>query len=291
MGVEKIMSLLNAGVFKPTIRYYKYVMDSKTNNCVKCLHFAGEIFAENDPRMPYLPRHPNCDCYFEEVEEEEYLKQKNFEFGNMTHLEWDKQSQDEKYLWCNSFRNRFGNAIDKYAKEYNIPKQLLAGVIANEMQEWKFPEGTPLDGVSGGGIGYAQIAVKTARAHGITGSDSEIKNMLNSYEGCIAVSARILKDYLDEFRKSIKNDNLGKGFIISGLYSFRKTTILEKENIIDMNVPQWLLTSMCAVWNSGIEVIYAKDKIGNKNYPNAYWHGIKSSGLSDYLSKLVNENE
>ena len=159
------------------------------------------------------------------------------------------------------------------------------------MLDWEFPDGTPLDGILGGGIGYAQIAVKTARAHGITGSDSEIKNMLNSYEGCIAVSARILKDYLDEFRKSIKNDNLGKGFIISGLYSFRKTTILEKENIIDMNVPQWLLTSMCAVWNSGIEVIYAKDKIGNKNYPNAYWHGIKSSGLSDYLSKLVNENE
>lgn len=49
MGAEKIMSLLNAGVFNPTIRYYKYVMDSKTNNCAKCLHFAGEIFAENDP--------------------------------------------------------------------------------------------------------------------------------------------------------------------------------------------------------------------------------------------------
>ena len=100
-----------------------------------------------------------------------------------------------------------------------------------------------------------------------------------------------LKDYLDEFRESIKNDKLGKGFIISGLYSFKKTTILENKNIIDMNVPQWLLNSMCAVWNSGIQVIYAKDKIGAENYPNAYWHGIKSSGLSDYLSKLVNENE
>ena len=159
------------------------------------------------------------------------------------------------------------------------------------MQEWKFPDGTLLDGVSGGGIGYAQIAVKTARAHGITGSDSEIKNVLKSYEGSVAVAARILKDYLEEFRASIKNDKLGKGFIISGLYSFKKTTILENKNIIDMNVPQWLLNSMCAVWNSGIQVIYAKDKIGAENYPNAYWHGIKSSGLSDYLSKLVNENE
>ena len=86
----------------------------------------------------------------------------------------------------------------------------LVGVIANEMLDWKFPDGTPLDGVSGGGIGYAQIAVKTARAHGVTGPDSEIKNMLNSYEGSVAVSARILKDYLEEFRASIKTINWEK---------------------------------------------------------------------------------
>jgi hypothetical protein len=75
------------------------------------------------------------------------------------------------------------------------------------------------------------------------------------------------------------------------LYSFKKTTILENKNIIDMNVPQWLLNSMCAVWNSGIQVIYAKEKIGNKNYRGAWWGGVVSSGLSDYLTKLVNENE
>ena len=44
---------------------------------------------------------------------------------------------------------------------------------------------------------------------------------------------------------------------------------------------------MCAVWNSGIEVIYAKDKIGENNYRNAY----RQSKKSDYLSKSVNENE
>ena len=98
--------------------------------------------------------------------------------------------------------------------------------------------------------------------------------MLNSYDGSVEAAAKILKDYVTEFRESIKNDQLGQGFIKSGLYSVRKTTILEKENIVDMNVPQWLLNSMCAIWNSGIKVIYAKDRMGDDNYPNAYWNGI-----------------
>lgn len=94
---------------------------------------------------------------------------------------------------------------------------------------------------------------------------------------------------MTEFRESIKNDKLGQGFIKSGLYSVRKTTILEKENIVDISVPQWLLNSMCAIWNSGIKVIYAKDRMGDDNYPNAYWHGMNSCVISEYSPKLVNE--
>lgn len=289
MELEKIMSLLNANCSIPPIRYYKYTMDDKTRPCANCLRFAGEIFAENDANIPSLPRHPNCDCFFVEVDQKEYLKQKNFEFGKMTHEEWSRQSDEEKYLWCNCFRQRFGNAIDKYAKKHNIPKQLLAGVIANEMLEWKFPDGTGLDGIRGGGIGYAQIAIKTARAHGITGSDAEIKNMLNSYEGSVAVSARILKDYFEEFRDSALNDNLGSGFKKSNLYYTAKPHILRREDFAEMNVPVWLLAPMCAIWNSGIKVIYAGDKIGENNYRNAYRHSKNAYELSDYLAKLVNE--
>lgn len=46
---------------------------------------------------------------------------------------------------------------------------------------------------------------------------------------------------------------------------------------------------MCTVWNSGIKVIYAKDQMGNNNYPNAYWHGMNSCVISNFLPKLVNE--
>lgn len=70
--------------------------------------------------------------------------------------------EEDKHLRCNRFRIHFGKTVDKYAKQYNIPKQLLSGIIANEMLDWKFPDGTPLDGIRGGEVGYAQITIKTA---------------------------------------------------------------------------------------------------------------------------------
>ncbi len=56
-----------------------------------------------------------------------------------------------------------------------------------------------------------------------------------------------------------------------------------------MNVPIWVLITMSAVWNSGIEVIYAKDPIGNTNYRNAYIHSGNAWYIFKYLPKLVNE--
>ena len=68
-----------------------------------------------------------------------------------------------------------------------------------------------------------------------------------------------------------------------------KTYILQRDSFVDMKVPEWLLNSMCAVWNSEIGVIYAKDKIGDENYSNANTTGSKSTYLLKYLPKLVNE--
>ena len=289
MKLTDIVELLQPNDFNRPIKFYKYVMDNSTRPCDKCLRFADEIFAENDSRMPELPLHPNCDCSLIEVSQAEYSAQQEFEFGNTTHDQWIDQSEEEKYLWCNSFRHHFGDAIDKYAQIYNIPKQLLAGVIANEMLDWKFPDGTRLDGITGGGVGYAQIAIKTANAHGINGSDSEIREMLNSYEGSVAIAAKILQDYLTEFRESIKKDKLGAGFKKSILYYMADPCILQRNDFVNMKVPEWLLNTMCAIWNSEIGVIYAKDAIGDKNYRNADAHGQKSSYLLKYLPKLVNE--
>ena len=58
MELIKIMSLLEAEGDIPPVRFYKYVMNEKTKSCADCLRFAGEIFVENDPKIPLLPRHP-----------------------------------------------------------------------------------------------------------------------------------------------------------------------------------------------------------------------------------------
>ncbi len=289
MELPEIVSLLKTSDFITHVHFYKYVMNEKTKPCANCLRFAGEIFVENDPKMPLLPRHSNCDCFFVEVDQDEYNRQKNFEFDQMTHDKWCDQSEEKKFLWCNSFRNRFGDTIDRYAKAYNIPKQLLAGIIANEMLDWRFPDGTLLDGIRGGGIGYAQIAIKTARKHGIKGSDSEIIARLNTYEGSVEIAAKILKVYFNEFCDSVKKDKLGPGFKKSTLYYMAKPCTLQRDDFVNMNVPEWLLNTMCAVWNSEIGVIYTKDKIGDNNYRNANAHGQNSSCLLQYLPKLVNE--
>jgi len=65
--------------------------------------------------------------------------------------------------------------------------------------------------------------------------------------------------------------------------------ILQRSDFTDMKVSEWLLSTMCAVWNSGIGVIYARDKIDEDNYRNAYIHGINSNYIFKYLPKLVNE--
>ena len=288
MELARIMSLLQTSGLQ-TIRFYKVVGDNSTTACDKCFRFADTVYVENDPQMPLFPLHPNCDCHFVEVNQAEYIRQNEFQFGEMNHDKWFDQSEKDKYLWCNSFRIRFGTAIDEYAKLYNIPKQLLAGIIANEMLDWRWPDGTFLDGSKGGGIGHAQIALQTASKHRVTGSKSEIRKKLNSYEGSVEIAAKILKNYFDEFRDSIKKDKLGQGFKKSSLYYMAKPYILQRDDFVNMKVPEWLLNSMCAVWNSEIGVIYAKDKIGDKNYPNANTHGLKSTYLLKYLPKLVNE--
>ncbi|MBR2439333.1 MAG: hypothetical protein IKB25_03990 [Lentisphaeria bacterium] len=99
----------------------------------------------------------------------------------------------------------------------------------------------------------------------------------------------ITVNHFDEFRNSIKNDKLGPGFQKSILYYMPKPHILLRDDFVNMKVPEWVLNPMCAVWNSGIGVIYAKDKLGDNNYPNAINHGGNSNNLLRYLPKMVNE--
>ena len=91
------------------------------------------------------------------------------------------------------------------------------------------------------------------------------------------------------FCDSVQNNKLGPGFQNSTLYYMAKPYILQRDDFVNMKVPEWLQNSMSAVWNSGIEVIYAKDPIGDTNCRNAYVHGGNAWYIFKYLPKLVNE--
>ena len=125
--------------------------------------------------------------------------------------------------------------------------------------------------------------------NGIIDSNSEIRAKLNSYNGSVEITAKILKDYFEEFCDSIENNKLGSGFQKSTLYYMATPNILQRGDLVNMKVPEWLLNTMCAVWNSGTGVIYATDELGEDNYPNAWNNGKNSTVLLRYLPKLVNE--
>lgn len=63
------------------------------------------------------------------------------------------------------------------------------------------------------------------------------------------------------------------------LYYMAKPCILQRDDFVNINIPEWGVNTMGAAWNSEIGVIYAKDEIGDNNDRNADFHGRNSSCL------------
>ena len=112
---------------------------------------------------------------------------------------------------------------------------------------------------------------------------------LNLIQAVLKLQQKYYKIILLNSKKVPKNNKSGPGFEKSDLYTGAKISILDKKDLVNINFKDWLVLSMCAIWNSGIEVIYAKDRIGKKNYPNAWYHAMHSFVLHPYLPELVNE--
>jgi hypothetical protein len=123
--------------------------------------------------MPKLPLHPNCKCHYEDVYETirkiSSLDPEKIIMPQMTPEQWDSQNESDKKKWCRLFSSKFGFYISTYAQISNVPKSLLSVIVANELMDWRNIDGTQLDGLKGGGVGYAQIAIDTALQEGVSG--------------------------------------------------------------------------------------------------------------------------
>ena len=71
-------------------------------------------------------------------------------------------------------------------------------------------------------------------------------------DGSVEIAARILKSYFDEFCDSVQNNKSGPGFQNSTLYYMAKPYILQRDDFVNMKVPEWLQNSMSAVENCWI---------------------------------------
>jgi RHS repeat-associated protein len=147
----------------------------------------------------------------------------------MTPPEFFALSTPDKIGWAKAFGARFAALIEKAAKENCIPKRLVAIIIANEMIDWRWPDGTPFDGARGGGVGPAQISPTTAVNENVTGMNtsdfkpylqwstagptsvdtsfeispyaqhvSAASKLLQSDNGAVDVAARLLQKYVSE---------------------------------------------------------------------------------------------
>lgn len=58
MDVDKTVKALEKS---SQTKYVKFVSEKSSNRCPKCQQYDGKIYAEDDPRKPPLPLHPNLN--------------------------------------------------------------------------------------------------------------------------------------------------------------------------------------------------------------------------------------
>jgi hypothetical protein len=197
--------------------------------------------------------------------------------------------------------------IKQAARQNCIPERLLAIIIANEMIDWRWPDGTGFDGIRGGGVGPAQISPGTAVNEGVTGmqtSDfqqyrqatpagptsadtsytvssydqhiSSTRNMLQTDGGAVQMAARLLSKYLSEMcgRQTAFGVGAQTRFTFLAGNSFRAfcDDCKNCDQIVKAPLPAGLADTLAAKWNTP-DVWNAREPIGDHNYPNADRNG------------------
>jgi len=213
--------------------------------------------------------------------------------------------------WFRQLRERLGASVNKSAKEYCVPKRLLAAVIANEMLDWDKYDGTILDGIKGGGIGYAQISIDTAIGEGVTGVKPPgilyhpshyrglVQEKLQRLDGNIEIAARLMRKYLNDLCQRAKGNTFGPGLRASALYSGCSTDklccsglLMDCLSLLDYKPSPCLLGIMAAYWNSSSAtgrkgVLDALDEVKEGNYNAPYYMGAWIHRIVPYLDDLV----
>ena len=300
----------------------QYIADgdaSKAGACQRCLEYANRIYKwpEEAERMPELPRHPNCKCHYENIYETsdnevsiDPRNPENIKMPNMTPLEWNNLTESEKKTWCSRFKSKFGKYISEYSIKNNVPQMLLALIMANELIDWRNVDGTALDGIRGGGVGFVQISVDTAIREMVSGFEEELTNLMRqnnvlpdsiayriicgkvhqkllTTRGSVEIASRLLHRYIEYYENKVARNHLGTGFKKNGLFFMKCRSIFRYKNLSELNVPEPVMRLFCAMWNSGKEILDAVDPICDKNYKNAFIHAENAEILFEFLPELT----
>ena len=235
----------------------------------------------------------------------------------MTPLDFAKLSADDKEKWAKNFQGRFGGLIEKHAKEQCIPKRLLAAIIANELTDWDWADGTVFDGMGGGGVGPAQIAPSTAVSENVTGIDAtQFKPYVQSSPagptsmnagsivsvdsqlrdatrqkllkdgGAVEIAARLMRKLLDEMCAKAARGLPAGAARFFGDCDLERDFCCRKgdcDQIVNMSPSRCLVRAMAAYWNTNgrdgkPSVLDAKDPI-EPNNPGGNFFNAARNGI------------
>jgi RHS repeat-associated protein len=225
-------------------------------------------------------------------------------------------SDESKKEWADSFRRKYGDMIAASAKKSCVPKKLLAGIIANEMQDWDSADGTAMDGHRGGGVGVAQISLSTAEKRRLTPSAKQdpyrafglkeryreaIDEELRDTRKNIDAAAQLLQHYMLSVcdRQNTREPGkmrFGRGFFLefapydaANDLSYYCCIPQKCDKIVEMDVPVGVLKMMTAAWQSD-GIFDGKDPISETgSYRDAYIHSTNSVlNVMPIIDDLVN---
>ena len=125
-----------------------------------------------------------------------------------------------------SYNGQYASLINKYAKQYNVPAALIAGIIK---QESNFNPNAQ-SGV--GATGLMQLMPATARGLGVSNSRDPEQNIM----GGAKYISQMLKMFGGDLEKALRAYNAGPGNVQNGkAYQFKETNDYVKKVMANYN--------------------------------------------------------
>ncbi|HRT52412.1 MAG TPA: RHS repeat-associated core domain-containing protein, partial [Anaerohalosphaeraceae bacterium] len=233
-------------------------------------------------------------------------------FGNSREF-WDPAQNPDPSKYFFKVKDEIGGLIDQAANKYCVPKQLLAGLLLNELIDYSRFEQFLESFISSPGVSYGpgQIRPTTAEQHRVFGDTFQYTNLssischsrvesydyqptidkLRDTESSVDAVGKLVRVYLDDLCKKSSDNALSGSFtkdIANGcdIGSFCMATQCDSrkqdcQQIVNAEIPECLLRAMAIMHNNGLRITEVD------NIPVESWAGHWMANWSSRVWPLI----